>query len=240
MLLVDAGGGNGILAQLEKAKINLSDIHDMFITHAHTDHILGAVWIVRMIIHRIKDEEYSGVFTVYSHDKALKVLDWICHMTLPKNDLSFIGKSIFFRELQDKDMFCVGNANFQCFDLKSTKEKQFGFGAEISNGIKLVCLGDEPYNEANQDYVKNADWLLCEAFCLYKDRYTFKPYEKHHSTALEAGTLAEKLNIKNLLLYHTEDKNMSTRKKNYTIEASQNFRGKVFVPNDLEIININE
>lgn len=41
ILLVDAGGGNGILGQLEKAGIAISEIHDMFVTHAHTDHILG-------------------------------------------------------------------------------------------------------------------------------------------------------------------------------------------------------
>lgn len=41
ILLVDAGGGNGILRQLEKAGIAISEIHDMFVTHAHTDHILG-------------------------------------------------------------------------------------------------------------------------------------------------------------------------------------------------------
>ena len=45
ILLVDAGGGNGILGQLEKAGIAISEIHDMFVTHAHTDHILGAVWM---------------------------------------------------------------------------------------------------------------------------------------------------------------------------------------------------
>lgn len=42
VLLVDAGGGNGILVQLEKAGIAIERIHDMFVTHAHTDHILGA------------------------------------------------------------------------------------------------------------------------------------------------------------------------------------------------------
>lgn len=31
MLLVDAGGGNGILNQLEEAKINLSDIHSFLL-----------------------------------------------------------------------------------------------------------------------------------------------------------------------------------------------------------------
>lgn len=239
MLLVDAGGGNGILVQLEKAKINISDIHDMFITHAHTDHILGVVWMVRTVIHRMKDNEYKGSFTVYSHDKALKVLDWICRMTLPEKDLSFLGKFVFFREVKDKDFFRIGNVNFQCFDIQSKKEKQFGFCAHLPDNIRLVCLGDEPYNENNRNYVEDADWLLCEAFCLYKDRHVFKPYEKHHSTALEAGLLAEKLNVKNLLLYHTEDKNLSTRKKNYMEEASLNFKGKVFVPDDLEEININ-
>ena len=38
VLLVDAGGGNGILTQLEKAEIPCKDINDLFVTHAHTDH----------------------------------------------------------------------------------------------------------------------------------------------------------------------------------------------------------
>ena len=43
VLLVDAGGGNGILTQLEKAGIRREDISDLFVTHAHTDHLLGCV-----------------------------------------------------------------------------------------------------------------------------------------------------------------------------------------------------
>ena len=47
--LVDAGGGNGILSQLDKASIPLEKIHHIFVTHAHNDHILGMVWMIRMI-----------------------------------------------------------------------------------------------------------------------------------------------------------------------------------------------
>ena len=36
--LVDAGGGNGILSQLDKAGITLESIHNIFVTHAHNDH----------------------------------------------------------------------------------------------------------------------------------------------------------------------------------------------------------
>ncbi len=48
-LLVDAGGGNGILGQLEKVGIPIADIHHLYVTHAHTDHVLGVVWIIRMV-----------------------------------------------------------------------------------------------------------------------------------------------------------------------------------------------
>lgn len=236
--LVDAGGGNGVLSQLEKAGIDLSSLHDMFVTHAHTDHILGAVWVVRMIINRMKSGRYEGAFTVYGHDKVLTVLDWICRMTLSAKDRAYLGNGVLFHEVKDKERFEVGDMQFRCFDILSTKEKQFGFQVALPGGQRLVCLGDEPYNEANRSYVEGADWMLCEAFCLYRDRDIFKPYEKHHSTALEAGSLAEQLRVKNLLLYHTEDRNLATRKELYRAEALQHFTGRVFVPDDLETVEL--
>ena len=48
-LLVDAGGGNGILSAIKKSGIAWNSIKTMFITHSHTDHILGAVWVIRQI-----------------------------------------------------------------------------------------------------------------------------------------------------------------------------------------------
>ena len=44
--------------------------------------------------------------------------------------------------------------------------------------------------------------------------------------------------MKNLLLYHTEDKNIKKRKELYEAEGSQYFRGKLYVPDDLEQIEI--
>lgn len=45
--LVDTGGGNRILKVLKDAKISIEDIHDVFITHEHIDHLLGVVWLIR-------------------------------------------------------------------------------------------------------------------------------------------------------------------------------------------------
>ena len=45
--LTDGGGGNGILARLQQSGIPLAGVHEIFLTHTHTDHIFGVVWVVR-------------------------------------------------------------------------------------------------------------------------------------------------------------------------------------------------
>ncbi len=233
LLLVDAGGGNGVLSQLAKAGIAIADIHHLFVTHAHTDHVLGVIWVIRMVA---QCKGYEGQLHVYANDKVMKVVRTIIDMILAKKQLAKVAERVVFHELADGDKFDVGDMSLQCFDIHSTKEKQYGFRAELPGGTVLTCLGDEPYNEQNRSFVENADWLMCEAFCLYADREEFKPYEKCHSTALDAGKLAAELGVRNLILYHTEEKHLDTRKDTYTREAAENFKGKIYVPDDLEEI----
>ena len=242
LMLVDAGGGNGILAQLKKVNVQISDIHHLFVTHAHTDHVLGVIWVIRMVA---QCKGYEGLLHMYGNDKVMKVIKTIIDMILAKKQLARVAERVVFHQLEDGDSFEVGDMKLECFDIQSTKEKQFGFRAELPSSsdesgkpLVLACLGDEPYNEQNRRYIEGADWMMCEAFCLYADRDTFKPYEKCHSTALDAGKLAEELGVKNLILYHTEEKTLANRKENYTSEAAENFKGRIFVPDDLEVIEL--
>ena len=241
LMLVDAGGGNGILSQLKKTNVQISDIHHLFVTHAHTDHVLGVIWVIRMVA---QCKGYEGLLHVYGNDKVMKVIKTIIDMILAKKQLAKVAERVVFHQLEDGDCFEVGDMKLECFDIQSTKEKQFGFRAELPSSdesdkpLVLACLGDEPYNEQNRRYIVGADWMMCEAFCLYADRDTFKPYEKCHSTALDAGKLAEELGVKNLILYHTEEKTLANRKENYTREAAENFKGRIFVPDDLEVIEL--
>lgn len=248
-LLVDAGGGNGILSQLKKVDFPISEVHHLFVTHAHTDHVLGVIWVIRMVA---QCKGYEGQLHVYGHDKVMRVIRTIIDMILAKKQLQKVEERVVFHLLEDGDAFEVGDMKLTCFDIHSTKEKQFGFRAELpvegmgsdasreveSKPMVLACLGDEPYNPLNRSYIEGADWMMCEAFCLYADRDTFKPYEKCHSTALDAGRLAAELGVKNLILYHTEEKTLSTRKESYTKEAAENFKGKIVVPDDLEEISL--
>ena len=237
-LLVDAGGGNGILVQMEKAGISVGDIHHLFITHAHSDHLLGCIWIVRIFIQRSMAGLFHGHLNIWSHEKVLRVLEFNLREMLTKKQVAQLGNLVVFHELHDRDEFDCGSLHLQCFDILSTKEKQYGFTTTLSDGQRLVCLGDEPYNEANRPYVVNADWMMCEAFCKYADRDIFHPYEKNHSTAKDAAMLAEQLGVNNLILYHREDKSIDTQKTDYTAEAEEHFHGRVFVPYDLDVISL--
>ncbi|MDD6542250.1 MAG: MBL fold metallo-hydrolase [Prevotella sp.] len=237
-LLVDAGGGNGILTQLDRAGIDIGSLHDIYVTHAHTDHILGVIWVVRLFIQMHLAGKAGGTLTVRSHQKVLDVLDYNLHAMLTARQYGEIGKTVQFCLTDDGSTFSVGGSHYRAFDIHSTKERQLGFSCLLPSGKRLVCLGDEPYNELNRAEAEHADWLMAEAFCLYADRERFHPYEKHHSTVRDAAALAQELGAKNLILYHTEEATLATRRQCYTAEAQQFFDGNVVVPDDLEVIRL--
>ncbi len=237
-LLVDAGGGNGILRQTEDAGLSFTHLHHLFVTHAHTDHVLGVVWVVRAVASLINKGSYHGTLTIWCHDVVLGILEPLCRALLPAKLSRHIGESIRFVPIAPGDsLHCLG-MELTVFDIFSTKAKQYGFRAVLPDGQVLVCLGDEPCHPDCQELVRGCDWLLTEAFCLYDDREEFHPYEKHHSTVLDAAKLAQALDVRHLILYHTEDQTLATRKERYSAEARSVYHGQVFVPDDLEIIRL--
>ena len=236
--LVDAGGGNGIIDQCKKAQIPLTSIRNMFITHNHSDHVLGAIWIVRFIGLQIDKGLYKGNFTLYGHQEVIDFIRYACRQTLPLKFTKQFDQRILFQVVEDGKKFTIQDSLFTFFDIYSTKLKQFGLKVILPNGLSFVCLGDEPYHSKTEEYVLNSDYLLCEAFCLDRDKKIYKPHEKHHGTALEGAKTAQLLGVSNLIFYHTEEDTLSTRKQTYSAEAKQVFSGQVYVPNDLDIIEI--
>ncbi|AGK95229.1 MBL fold metallo-hydrolase [Clostridium pasteurianum] len=236
--LVDTGGGNMILSNLEKADIPINKIHNVFISHSHNDHITGIVWIIRAVAQQIINGNYHGKLYIYCHKDVIDIIRTISNLLLQKKFVDHIDKDIIFIEIYDKCILDILDMHLQCFDIRSTKLLQFGFTAKLSDGKKLTFLGDEPFNESVFDYANKSNYLMHEAFCLYSQREKFNPYEKHHSTVKDACENASKLQVENVILFHTEDKNLSKRKELYSEEGQEYFKGKIIVPNDLEVIEL--
>ena len=73
-LMVDGGGGSGILAQLKHVGYDWMDMRHIFVTHKHMDHLLGIVWMVRTICQFMEHGKYEGEAWIYSHTEVLEIL----------------------------------------------------------------------------------------------------------------------------------------------------------------------
>lgn len=236
--MIDAGGGNGILKILRQMEVPLSKIHHVFVTHEHTDHILGIVWLIRMTAAGVRQGSYEGDAFFYCHEELISTIDTLCRLTIQGKFYKLIGDRIHLVPVADGDAKTILDHDITFFDIRSTKAKQFGFTTTLRNGKKLSFTGDEPCCPDCRPRIQGSHWLLHEAFCLYSERARFKPYEKNHSTVKEACELAESLQIPNLLLWHTEDSHEGARRQLYEAEGRAYYHGNLLVPDDQSIIDL--
>ncbi len=236
--MVDAGGGNGILKILADMNVPLTDIRHIFVTHAHTDHILGIVWLIRMLASKIRQGSYEGDVYLYCHDGLVETIKTLCRLTIQEKFYKLIGDRIHLVSVSDGETKQVLGHDVTFFDIHSTKARQYGFTIFLKSRKKLTCAGDEPYHPFCESYVSGSDWLLHEAFCLYAEREIWKPYEKSHSTVREACMLAEAMQIPNLVLWHTEDSHANQRQPLYLQEGRLYYHGNLFVPDDKTILTL--
>lgn len=237
-VMVDGGGGNAVLRQLELAGLDWRDMRDVFVTHKHIDHLLGVVWMVRMICQHMEQGDYDGEARIYANGEVCDLLRSAANDLLPAKHARHLGERLALTEVHDGDAADICGRRMEFFDIGSTKAAQMGFRMGLPEGGTLVCCGDEPCSERVERYARGASWMLHEAFCLRSQADVFHPYEKHHSTVADACELAERLGVGNLVLYHTEDANLARRGELYLAEGAPLFGGGLYVPDDLETIEL--
>lgn len=125
-------------------------------------------------------------------------------------------------------------------NLHSSKTEQYGFILHHEDKI-VSFFGDEAITILQRDDLtrfKGSDRLLCEAFCTEADKDTKKPHEKNHITALETWTIADKLQVKNLVISHIDNylPDRVQQLQDIKYEAAKTFHGTILVPNDGDTI----
>jgi len=235
--LTDAGGGNGIFEAMRRAGERLTDIHHFFLTHAHTDHILGAVWVLRAMVYHAMEGRYEGKINLYANRETADACLEICRLTFLKSYYDGLERILNLHIVSPGDSLTAEGVEIRFFDCHSENVAQTGFSMRLPSGRTFAALGDEAVKEENMAEVAGADFLLCGAFCLYEDRDIFRPYDKHHFTVRDVAETAERADIGTLILTHSED--VTERKaERYASEASQSFHGNIIVPVDGECIEL--
>ncbi len=235
--LVDTGGSIEIIKRLKQSNIDYRTLQHIFISHSHTDHILGLFWLFKKLSQDVMHGNINHKIYLYCNDVVYSSIQEVSKHILPSKLMQVIYSIIEFKILNDGDSYNINGVDYTFFDLRAKGTKQFGFKFNF-NGKNFAFLGDETLNPTLYPTIKDFDYVMHEAFCLDSEENIFHAYEKNHSTTKSVSLVMNELGIKNLILYHTEESHKEKRKELYTKEAQAYFNGNIIVPNDLEIIEI--
>lgn len=237
-LLIDTGSGNQILNHLRMKNIDINKIHNIFISHKHIDHLWGIVPLLRYVMQQYRRGNYSGILNIYCAEEIKRIVDMFIRETFHEAHEDLYKKIVVYHLCEDGKKFNVMNYEIEAIDTESVEGVQYGFKMVLNSGKTLAFLGDVPCSDNVYSKIENFDWVLHEAMCLEADKDRIKPHEKNHSTVKDVACAMNKLNIKNLLLWHCIDENMEKRKELFTAEAKEYFSGNIYVPNDLDEIEL--
>lgn len=226
--LIDAGGGNSIFYHLKKANIEMIQLKNIFITHNHTDHILGVLWIMRKFASITSDY----ICNFYLPESVYNDLIKLCNITISKGQLKKALKHIKFNIIHDSETLNIGENKVTFFDTLYEKTTQFGCKIE-SNNLRIGFCGDVPLLQENFSKLKEVDILIHEALCDSINAEKHKVYKKGHSTAKDAGKIAQEILTKNLFLVHKADDYIKSQ--DLYKDAMSEFNNKVIVPEDGDI-----
>lgn len=196
VFLVDSGGGNGILKQLKQANINLENIKAIFISHNHLDHILGVIWIVRILARKYFKNEIELPMYIYGNSIVINTIEKLIELFIPNDFKSIINNKIILEIIKDDEKIILGK-KVKFFDLYATKTLQHGFIFEYEKNKNFCFIGDEALSPTNNKSITNCEYLYADAYMCSAEAEVYNPIKKHHySTVKYISQIAEKENEK--------------------------------------------
>lgn len=212
---------------------------NLFITHKHPDHILWFFhlfrtfkpWLLENLNVFCSDNVKQTIFDVstslWSRNK--KILDW--------NSLSF--ESIDWLDKKEVGEFILTPIN-----LNSSKIEQFWFLLECKEKRILFFWDEAFWVLERQDLDKYiwVDYLIIEAlspeYIAKRSWWTMDTERMCHITSKDAGIIASKLWVKNLILIHTLDICDTNRQSILKKDARSEYSWNIVVPNDWDILEV--
>ena len=110
-----------------------------------------------------------------------------------------------------------------CFLISNLQDKTIRLYHVSGSGREAYCCGDEPFKECEESYAETANGCFMKLSAFIPRQISSTPTKKHHSTVKDACELAGRLGVSNLILYHTEDKNIESERSSIPRRVSATF-----------------
>ncbi len=225
-ILLDCGEGTTQkLLQLDK----MDKIDVICLTHLHNDHFMGLFSLLWYFWLTGRKEPITIIGPPETEKTVRKILE-LAHTPVNMGDFG-----VNYIELKDNAEI----QEFECGIVIKARKMEHGtpsFAYRIEDETSnLTYSGDTRANQALINLSERSDLLICEA--TFPDKMRNEAHRYNHCTPSEAGNIAQKAGVKELILVHISPvfKNLMPKMKH---AAEEQFQGKVTLGKDLLVIRI--
>ena len=111
----------------------------IFQTHKHIDHIMGIIWMIRMICQHMRQGAYDGEAVIYGHTEVIALLRELSEKLIQKKDVAMIGRRLHLIPVEGGASKEILGKKVTFFDIQSTKAKQFGISGTAGIRGRNLC-----------------------------------------------------------------------------------------------------
>lgn len=220
VILID--GPANPYSRMLQADINVDKLSDIVMTHFHPDHVAGIPLLLMAIGLSGREEPlniYANQHCMDNMKQLLNAFEWDKWHYFP------VEFHLLPEERNYKLITC------EEFEIYSSPVKHFipaiGLRIEnLENGKVVVYSGDTAPNEALDALAENSDILIHEA----------AGASPGHSSASQAGELAKKAKVKELILVHYPVGDFDYHQ--LVEQAKEKFDGKVIAAEDFDVLEL--
>ena len=210
-LLVDSG--RGVTQRIVQSGLKLGDIHAVFLTHLHSDHINGIpdLWLTGWL--EANYAQRQGPFRLYGPkgsknlmDQLAKAYEWDISARIADQNLNPNNIKSDVTEITQGVIFDQGGVKVTAFDVDHGELLKPAFGYRIDfAGNSVVLSGDTKFNENLIQYATGTDLLIHQVAAVRPELLAnpiFKVILDHHTKPDEAGIVFSRVKPKLAVYYH--------------------------------------
>jgi ribonuclease Z len=232
-LLFDCG--RGAVIRMTQADVSPKDIHDLFLTHLHSDHVVGIpdLWLTGWFLGRSEPLRIwgpEGTSSMAEHLVQAFAFDVHIRQTAP-DPLPGKGVEINAKEIAQGEIYNDGSTRVSAFLVDhGTVKPAFGYRVD-SGGHSVVISGDTKFCQNLVDFAKSADCLIHAAWSAGWKNST-PPSKRSIASAEDAGRVFAIVKPKLGLVYHYKDQ------ESLSDAVRKEYNGPFVIARDLLLINI--
>ncbi len=219
-VLVQAGGrnllidsGRGVTQRLMQLGLKLGEIDTLFITHLHSDHIVGIpdLWLTGWL--EAGYAQRKGPFRVRGPagsqnlmDGLVKAFDWDIKARIADQNLDPANLKPEVTEVREGVVYEQAGVKVTAFEVDHGELLKPAFGYRVDYAGRSVTIsGDTRFSENLIKHASGTDLLIHQvaaARAELLEHPTFKVILDHHTKPEEAGTVFSRTKPKLAVYYH--------------------------------------